>query len=229
MAHEEDPPGEVVIPKSADIKRALACVDPDGADDGLAEKMEFFLNVVLPAIDPRMQKAELWLATNCSHVEWFGAQQWTVEVATGMVLLDHFSNLGNITHNLGIAGDDDSAGEEEGASNEEAAPTTKKKKQKMHTKTLEQQLESEILRNQNHCRGLVGKPDFEARMLKWDKRCCKEREKAANETAPRLANHVPPLSGAADNNEFDGSFLDCVNQHDAAATMIATATRMAGV
>ena len=78
---------ELVIPTSDDIKTALECADPSQADSDMTDHMEFFLNVVFPAIEPKVMKAELWLARSCSHLEWFGPQRWAVEVATGMIFL----------------------------------------------------------------------------------------------------------------------------------------------
>lgn len=190
---------ELVIPKSEDIKAAFDC-DPDAASDDLKAKMEFFLNVVFPSIEPKMMKADMWLARNCNHMEWFG-QRWPVEVSMGMAFLDHFSDQANIKHNKGIHGA------------EENSPTQadKKKKGKMQSKEVVRKMETELLQNKKHCAQLMKVAGFDQRMLQWDKQCCEARELAANETALRLANHVPPpLGRAAPHNEFEGSFLECV-------------------
>ena len=134
---------ELVIPTSDDIKRALTCPDPSEADSEMTNHMEFFLNVVFPAIEPKVMRAELWHARGCSHLEWFGPQRWTVEVATGMVFLDHFSDTENIKHNIGIT-----------EQQQEGTQTTKapgKKKKKMQTTQVMHELEGEILQNKEDC------------------------------------------------------------------------------
>lgn len=209
---------ELVIPTSADIKRALNCADPSQADSELTDHMEFFLNVVFPAIEPKVMKAELWLARSCSHLRWFGPQRWAVEVATGMVFLDHFSDTDNIKHNVGIP-------EQEGP---QTTKPVNKKKRKMQTAKLLHGLETKILENKEHCERLVMAEGFADRMLQWDRKCCKERYEKAQETAPRLENHVPPPLGAANNNPFEGSFLACLNAtRTHAAATIAAATQVA--
>lgn len=203
---------ELVIPKSEDIKAAFDC-DPDAASDDLKAKMEFFLNVVFPSIEPKMMKADMWLARNCNHMEWFG-QRWPVEVAMGMAFLDHFSDQANIKHNKGIIN---------GVEEDSQTQADKKKKGKMQSKEVVKKMETELLQNKKHCAQLLmNVAGFDQRMLQWDKQCCEARELAANETAPRLANHVPPpLGRAAPHNEFEGSFLECVTGQAAGAGVAA--------
>ena len=191
MAHAEKK--TLVIPGSSDIMKALECADPTKAQRELQDKMEFFLNVVFPAIDPKMARADLWLARDCNHIQWFGQQRWPVEMAMGMILLDSFSDTGNIEHNAGIT--------EEGQE--------RKRRKKMQTDELTQKLETQILDYKEKCCKLLLKPGFVDKMKEWDKLCCKKREREANDTAPKLANHVPPMKfelGPID-SIHEGSFM----------------------
>ena len=59
------------------------------------------LPFAVPAVVPRVLRGREWVKDKTTHVKFFGSS-WVFEMATALLLVDKFSDTGNLKYNLGI-------------------------------------------------------------------------------------------------------------------------------
>ncbi len=133
----------------------------EGADPRQLQVMHVFLNIALFSVDSRLGKN--W-KKNMTHTDFFG-DTYKFEMGLACLLLEHFSQQGNILYNMGLTDEDGNI------LNEIKAPKTKKRK-KMQTSKNSLKLEDSYYRMVEKIEAEMERPGFKERMAAWDKKVC---------------------------------------------------------
>ena len=92
----------MVVPSKEHISEALRLRDPEKeAKQHHKDAMNFLIKTAIPAVVPRVMRDREWVKNKTTHVEFFG-DSWVFEMATAVLLVDKFSDTGNLKYNLGI-------------------------------------------------------------------------------------------------------------------------------
>jgi hypothetical protein len=171
--------------------------DYDGATTEEKNDMTFFLNTVMPCVDPEVThkygsqegKTHLVIFDDC----------WHSEMATGLLVLKEYSRADNLIHNVTL--------------NSTGGEAKKKKHKRLHTKIDREKQFNYYYSLCNEMNDLRKQHGFECRMECWDKECF-----GNNNNSSRLkkgpgdrADIVPYGVGKQD----DSSFLDFMKDRSA--------------
>lgn len=207
-------------PSSKEIKQALKHPDPKSAPPEMKGWMDFLLNVVFRAIDPRACRGEFKGVGTMEQLE----DDLPQEMALAWLFLDHFSNVDNIKYNLGYTEEDGTERQRE-----DMQKPAKKKRKKTFTKKLELKLEEENLANVEECQNIFGQVVFKSRMREWDRVCGGDRMQDGNNNPAPRANHVPRAYLPATGSRFHGQFGRMVAQQKLAGLVQGGATTQDGI
>ena len=175
------------IPTKEQISRALHSLDPKAeaeADENLKKAVHFLLNVAVPAVEPKVLRNREWVKNETTHVKFLGTS-WVCEMATAVLLIDKFSDTGNLTYNLGLT-------DKSGRALETKNIPEKKRRKKMHTKTEEKQLQRSYYHLCMFFKKLQNSDKFEERMKAWDDICCGDRGRVSDENRVAARTNTVP-------------------------------------
>ena len=192
---------ELVVPTKEHISEALRLTDIEHqAKDHHKHAMTFLLTIAVPAVVPRVLRGREWVKDKTTHVEFFG-NSWVFEMATALLLVDKFSDTGNLKYNLGIT---DERGNALPVVNK---PPEKKRRKKMHTKTEEKRLQQSYYHLCKFFQTLRSSSGFEDRMQAWDKMCCGERGRDNDEDLLASRMNTVPTAFQEQEGIEDGDYM----------------------
>ncbi len=148
--------------------------------------MKFLLTVAVPAVEPKVLRNREWVKNKTTHVKFFG-KSWVCEMATAVLLIDKFSDTGNLTYNLGLT-------DKSGKALETKNIPEKKRRKKMHTKTEEKQLQRSYYHLCMFFKKLQSSDGFEERMKAWDDICCGDRGRVSDENRIAARTNTVPIA-----------------------------------
>ena len=154
--------------------------------------------MVLPSVEPRITKSNLWHANQSTHLEFFG-ETHAAEVSTGLILMKHFSDSGNVLFNSGMV-DENGLHRDPGENGEHQKPA-KKRRKKMQVVGSCRQLMVDYYWFNKLIAEAMAKPDYATRMQGWDSKCCAERNSSPHTTARTRLNMVPASHQGTDEQD----------------------------
>ena len=156
------------------------------ADEEQKQAMQFLLTVAVPAVEPKVLRNREWVRNTTTHVDFFG-NSWVCEMATAVLLIDKFSDTGNLTYNLGLT-------DRSGRALETKNVPEKKRRKKMHTKTEEKQLQRSYYHLCMFFKKLQSSNGFKERMKAWDDICCGDRGRVSDENRIAARTNTVPTA-----------------------------------
>ena len=192
----------MVVPSKEHISEALRLCNPENqAQEHHRHAMKFLLNTAIPAVVPKVMRDREWVKNKTTHVEFFG-DSWVFEMATAVLLVDKFSDTGNLKYNLGIT-------DERGNTLPSVNVPEKKRRKKMHTKTEEKRLQQSYYHLCKFFQTVKRSDGFEERMKFWDGLCCSERGRECDEDQLASRTNTVPSAFQEREGSDDG---DCMIQ-----------------
>ena len=188
----------MVVPSKEHISEALRLRDPEKeAKQHHKDAMNFLIKTAIPAVVPRVMRDREWVKNKTTHVEFFG-DSWVFEMATAVLLIDKFSDTGNLKYNLGIT-------DERGNTLPAVNVPEKKRRKKMHTKTEEKRLQQSYYHLCKFFQTIKGSDGFEDRMRYWDGLFCGDRGRECDEDQlASRTNTVPSAFREQEGAENEG-------------------------
>lgn len=158
--------------------------------------MGFFLKTVIPSVDPDVGKKQDW-ARKLTLREKF-KDCWHYEVATGLLVLDRYSDLENLTHNANLP---------------KPVPhpvmngqTNKKKRKRLQDKVQQDNLQKTYYQLCTELKIIEQQQGFSERMMEWENQCgTAPLTKRARGPGDRV-NVVPTQHRAGANNSEEAFF-----------------------
>ncbi len=155
------------------------------ATDRQKEVMHVFLNIALYSVDARVGKN--W-KKNMTHLNFFN-NTYKFEMAIVCLLLEHFSQQGNILYNAGLT-------DEDGKFLQQITEPKTKKRKKMQTSKNSLKLEDSYYNFVERIEAEMLSPGYEERMAAWDSLVCDECVKrvgtaTGGDTETPLVNTAP--------------------------------------
>jgi hypothetical protein len=180
------------IPSFDTVLNAMKC-DYDEATDEEVDGMKFFLNTVIPCVDPDVNRKHGWLE-GCTHLQKFG-DFWHSEMATGLLILKEYSNPENLIHNATTTGGDQ----------------VKKKRKRLHSKIRRDEHFDSYYTICNQMYEMRQELGFVERMERWDKECCISTDDRRRRGPADRINIVPTGNRLGNGSK---SFIDFLATND---------------
>lgn len=179
------------VPTSTNVIRAMK-TNSEQASEEMIASMTFFLTIVIPCVCPEITAKKDWMAGS-SHVEKF-AGCWTIEMATGLLVLSEFSDTKNLEHNAGLGHEEDDDGEN-------APPLGRKKRKRLHTSAHRDNLQSVYYELIKEMEEVEKSPGFTRRMDDWDRKCSSDQNNARKRGPESRINMVPLAHRGSDRKD----------------------------
>ena len=190
----------MVVPSKECISEALRLNDPKTeAQQHHKDAMTFLLTIAIPAVVPRVSRDREWVKNKTTHVAFFGSS-WVFEMATAMLLVDKFSDTGNLKYNLGIT-------DERGNTLPSVSVPEKKRRKKMHTKTEEKRLQQSYYHLCKFFQTLQSSHGFRDRMKVWDELCCGDRGRECDQDLLASRTNTVPSAFQEQEGAEDGEYM----------------------
>ena len=192
---------KMVVPTKEHISEALRLRDPEKeAKQQHKDAIKFLIETAIPAVAPKVLRDREWVRNKTTHVEFFG-DSWVFEMATAVLLIDKFSDTGNLKYNLGIT-------DERGNTLPSKIVPDKKRRKKMHTKTEEKRLQQSYYHLCKFFQTIKGSDGFEDRMKYWDGLFCGDRGRECDEDQlASRTNTVPSIFREQEGAENDEGMI----------------------
>lgn len=100
MDLDKEEEGQLLMMPNVELVKLAMQTSPADATPEMKEAMDVMLNMAIPAVEPRVMKKKHWFNGKTTHSFFFG-DTWPIEFATGLLLLEHFSETSRIYKNLG--------------------------------------------------------------------------------------------------------------------------------
>ena len=173
--------------------------DPDEASDDMKNAMSFFLNTVIPCVDPDVGRKQDWLGAHGGTLMEKFAGCWHYEMATALLILQEYSDTENLEHNANIPADNDLTSE----------TSAKKKRKRLHSKHQRKGLQDCYYGLCKKMQILQQESGFGERMAAWE-RACSPNKHAKQLRGPGDRVNVVPTEHRAGANNTENSFLDFI-------------------
>lgn len=184
------------------VKRAMKAKPEDIGEDNLedSDALSFFLNVVIPAVEPKVNKR--W-TNEMTHLEFFG-NSYPYEFALGMMLMEHYSGTDNVLHNQGMLDENGLLRQKD-----DVLKPERKKRKKMETSKVIIDVENSYYQSLHEIQEMMLDPHFKVRMEAWDRKLCSNRctPRESNTTIANRENTVPRASQQQQNQRLSAGFL----------------------
>jgi hypothetical protein len=176
--------------------------DYQQATEEMKAAMKFFLKTVIPSVDPDVGKKQEWVRKLTLHEKFKDC--WHYEMAMGLLVLDCYSDLENLTHNAKLP---------------KSVPDTvmngqnnKKKRKHLQDKEQQDSLQKMYYKLCMELKAIELQPGLPDRMMEWENECG---------TAPMIKRtrgpgdrvNVVPTQHRGGANNGDKNFQAFLQQH----------------